>query len=692
MQFSVDWLNQYLQAPAETDRLAERLTAVGLAVEGREAVGGDTLLDIDVGTNRPDCMSYVGLAREAALALGTPLQPPSVEAPERSRPSEEAVRIRIDPTAAEACPRYVGLLIEGVKVGPSPEWLQERLRTIGSRPINNVVDVTNFVLWETGQPLHAFDRDRLKGRRIVVRFARPGETLTTLDSASRKLNEETLVIADEEDAVALAGVMGGLESEVSATTTNVLLESAHFAPTAVRRGAVRLGLHTDASHRFERGADPEVCLSAALRAAAMIQQIGGGNVYAALVVDSGKLPPTLHGELSVSRLGRFAGLEVSHGDVVRILGALGFMPEGGESEDRVRITVPSWRYYDFAQTAPDGAVWFADIADEVMRHVGFESIPAEVAAAQGPDAESAPSYRRRRRVQDRLSASGYLEAFNYAFLSESESEAFDTLLDGEPLRLANPISERYELMRRSLLPGLLESALYNLRRDAAGVQLFEVGHLFASPADGEVVEREAIGLVGGGMSALPWDGGRDVELTDVKGAIESLAAEFGVELEARPQTRRGLEPGTSGIWTLAGGSEPVGQFGRLSGHAEQVALFAAELLAGDLPAEIPVGTVRIPSRFPAVIMDLTLTHSLSVSWAELTEAIEALRPSLLADYHLKVRYRGEGVPDGAVATTISLVYQSDERSLTQDEVNEQHLGLLNELERRFGERGKEGGE
>jgi phenylalanyl-tRNA synthetase beta chain len=689
MQFSFNWLGDYLELPAEPSTLAEQLTTVGFAVEGIEVTDADTVLDVDVTTNRPDCMNYLGLAREAALALGTTVSAPAVGTPSGPEPAADAIAIAIEPGAAQACPRYVGVLIEGVTVGPSPRWLQDKLRAIGSRPINNIVDITNFVLWETGQPLHAFDRDRLGGRQIRVRFAQANETLTTLDGEARELNDATLVIADEARPVALAGIMGGLDSEVTGGTVNVLLESAHFSPGAVRGGAAHLGVHTDASHRFERGADPAACLSAAWRAATLIQENAGGDLFAPVDVRSEAALPILEGELSVARLAEFAGLAIDRSEVERILGGLSFEPQAMEDGDVVRITVPSWRYYDFAQTDPDGRVWFADLAEEVMRHVGFAAIPAAVAPAEGPDAPSAASYRRRLHLADHLSAGGYLEAFNFAFGTDAEAEAYESLVQGGSVRLANPISERYEVMRRSLIPGLLESALYNLRRGADGVQLFEVGHVFAQDADGEVSEREVLAVIGGGVSASPWDHGHVIDLLDVKGALESLGTRLGVDLRASAADRAGLVRGTSGVWRLAESAEVVGQFGLVSSHDEQVDLFAAELLAGAVPAEVPVRTVRIPSRYPGIAMDLTLTHPLSVDWATLRAAIDALRPPELADYRLKVRYRGQGVPAGAVATTISFTYQSDERSLTQDEVNARHLEVRQELERRFGVTEKE---
>ncbi|MGB5882014.1 MAG: phenylalanine--tRNA ligase beta subunit-related protein, partial [Thermoanaerobaculia bacterium] len=263
MELSFNWLSQYVDHGATVDEVAARLTAAGLAVEGMEERGGDYLLDVDVTTNRPDCMNHLGLAREVAVVFDKPLDVPDARPEELAKRTADEVTLTLEDPVG--CSRYVARLVEGVEVGPSPEWLVERLESIGQRPINNIVDITNFVLWETGQPIHAFDFDKLRGRAIVVRRAQGGELLVTLDGERRELGPEVLVIADAERAVALAGIMGGLETEVTESTKNVLIESAHFDPRVIRAGAKRLDLHTDASHRFERGADPGTCLDAATR-------------------------------------------------------------------------------------------------------------------------------------------------------------------------------------------------------------------------------------------------------------------------------------------------------------------------------------------------------------------------------------------------------------------------------------------
>ena len=686
MQFSFDWIRQYVDFDEGAEAAAKRLTAAGLAVEGQEPRGSDVILDVDVTTNRPDCMNHLGLARELAALSGRPLVQPEVELGEVQPPASASVEVEVEDSVG--CPRYVARVVRGVRVGPSPDWLVDRLVAIGQRSINNVVDITNFVLWELGQPIHAFDLDAVAGSRIVVRRAVAGEILKTLDGEQRRLDPRVLVIADAEKAVALAGIMGGLDSEVGEATTNVLIESAHFDPTRVRLGAAALGLHTDASHRFERGADPEICRLAADRVAALVAEVAGGEVLAeAVEFRNRSLRWQLEGTLDLERASRFGGVDLDGDEVERQLRALGFGLEP-VADKAWRVEVPSWRYYDMRpdpNRSPGEAqppVYEADLFEEVLRLHGFDDIPSTLPRVGGPDEGSSAGHFRREALRNHLAACGYSEVVTFAFHSSEADGRFPSLQSpAEPLRLANPLSELYNVMRRSMLPGLVEAAEFNLRRGAGSIRLFEIGHVFPG---GNAPELEALALVAGGSVGSAWDHQAELDFFDLKGTIESLAGRSGFDLRFQPVALPGFIAGTSAqIARVGDGIDIVGYLGRLEIVEAPFAVFAAELCSKYF-ADGRVMRIRQPSRFPGVETDLTLTHAVEVSWENLADEILEARIEDLVDFGLQARYAGGGVPAGAVNTTIRFLYNSPDRSLTQDEVNERHEEVRRRLTDRFG--------
>ncbi|HXU44406.1 MAG TPA: phenylalanine--tRNA ligase subunit beta, partial [Thermoanaerobaculia bacterium] len=692
------------------------LTGAGLAVERTEERGGDVLFDVEVTTNRPDAMCHFGIARELSVLLDQPLRWPEPAFPEAGSGTAEAVTVTIaDP---DLCSRYAARVVRGVRIGESPEWLRRALLSIGLRSINNVVDVTNFVLWESGQPLHALDLAKIAGGALAVRRAASGERLTTLDGVERALDPDVLVIADAERPVALGGVMGGLASEVTDSTVDLLLESACFDRRAVRLASRKLGMHTDASHRFERGTDLEFCRAAADRAAALILEVAGGEPAAGAVdVRAGSRRPR-RGRLEHAKLCAFVGAEIPSAAVGRWLAGLGFAPESSEP-GAWDVSVPSWRYFDFdpRRTPPDAAseeIYPADLYEEMLRLYGFDPVVPTLPALGGADAPKNPIVERRARIQGHLAAAGFAETIQYAFIDERDDAAFPhvgrTARPERTVPLVNPLSERYGVLRRSLLPGLVESARFNKRRGAAAVRIFEVGRVFFAADDERSLpdQPERVALLCGGRVGTPWERPAELDFFDLKGAVESLAESWGVELTFRAATLPAFEPGVSAEILAAAGGEAsvVGLIGRLAGE-EGYPLFAAELAADALlpePAEflarggaLEPGApgvldasgleVEAPSRFPGVAADLTLTHSLDVLWRDLDRSIRELAPADLVAHGLVDRYRGKGVPDGAVNTTIHFLYNADDRSLTQDEVNERQAGLTRALESRFGWKG-----
>jgi phenylalanyl-tRNA synthetase beta chain len=670
MRLLLSWLLEHLEEAPGADEIAERLTGAGFNVELREKAGADEIWDVDITTNRPDAMNHRGLAREAAAAGSGRLLALGAGVAEGSTATASLARVTVEDAAG--CPRYCARVIRGVTVGPSPAWLAARLEACGIRPINNVVDATNYVLLDVGQPLHAFELARLRGSEVVVRRARAAELLTTLDGVARVLEPSDLVIADRDRAVALAGVMGGADSEIVATTRDVLLESACFDPVRVRRTARRLGLSTEASFRFERGTDPAMARAAADQAAALIARIAGGEV-ASGALDSAPGPlPGRTITFSLARLDRFGGCAVPSGLTLRVLAALGMDPRA--DGDTVTCTVPSWRVdLELAE----------DVYEEVLRHFGYDRIPAVL-----PEVRTVPGARQgawplAERARDVLAASGLAEAVTYSFASaeaEAATSASPLASKGEAIALTNPLSARLAVMRRSLLAGVVEAAAGNLRRGAERVALGEVGRAYFA-REGRHWEEERLAVVLGGYVG-PWDAVRAVDFLDLKGLVEGILDSLGArDAGWRPATCAVLAAGQGA--EIAVGSEVIGIAGRLAEGVESLfeapsPLWVAEV---DLARAGDVGHVTFAPlpRFPAVPADLTVRHGLELEYRRLVEAIRAAAPDWLESVSPVVRYRGEGVGPGEVKTTLRLVYRHPERSLTQDEVNAAHFALMDRL-------------
>lgn len=684
MRFLLSWLRDHLQdCSAGATELAERLTAVGFNVELREPAGaqggpGDEVWDVDVTTNRPDAMNHRGLAREVAaagLGLLRPLE--EVAVAETGPPVDEAARMVVEDD--EGCPRYCARVVRGVRVGPSPPWLAARLEACGIRPINNVVDATNYVLLDLGQPLHAFDLGLLAGREVRVRAAREGEMLATLDGVERRLQAGDLVIADAQRPVALAGILGGGATEIRSETREVLLESANFHPLRVRRTAHRLGLKTEASHRFERGADPAMARTAVDVGAALIARLAGGEV-APGVLDSSPHPlPRPVVTMSLARLAAFAGCQVPAEFVTGLFTRLELapLPQG----ELITCTVPSFRVdLELAE----------DLYEEVLRHWGYDRVPAALPVTDRGPGERLGSWALTERARRALVALGAAEAITYSF-SDPELEAGTAASPlgqrGEPVAILNPLSARASLLRRSLLAGLVEVAAGNVRRGAPGVLLGEVGRAFFAHAEGVREEERAALVLAGEVGS--WENRRQADFFDLKGLVDAFLTACGVQgVTWRPATCALLAPGQGAEVVL--GEEVVGVAGRLSTELLARVEVGAPLWVAEVDLAIlgeARATVYRPApRFPAVTADLTVRHSLTLSYAELVGALMAAAPAWLEEVAPVARYQGEGVGEDEVKTTLRLIYRHGERSLTQEEVNAAHFAAMERVAAQLGVR------
>jgi phenylalanyl-tRNA synthetase beta chain len=550
----------------------------------------------------------------------------------------------------------------------------ERLAALGAGLVSSPVDATNNFLWDIGQPLHAFDLDRLaKGRdglpTIVVRRARPGEKLVTLDGVERILSPECLVIADAERAVALAGIMGGLETAISGRTTRILLESAHFDPGAVRRGARLLGMHTDASHRFERGTDPEATVEGLDRAARLIVAEGGGTIAKGVLDVRPVRRPPRSLTLRIRHLHAFLGIAIPPARCEQIFTELGFVPAAGDGD--LRVVVPSWRVDVESEV---------DLIEEAIRCEGYDRLPETLPAPHVPAAERR-AFAFEDRVRDLLVAQGLLEATTYSFVSENENRPFEAAAPGAPVVLENPLAEPFSTMRSTPVIGLLQSARHNVRRGSRDLGLFEVAHAYgrigaAGPLEERIREERRVALLFTGARCRHWsEVAREVDFFDGSGAVTALFRGLGLpEPSFEGTSLPFLAPGRAAA-ILGADSGRLGWVGVLAGS-----LAAAWDLADPVVAEVdlerlakkvppPADSVAAPPKLPGSEVDLTVTHALALPWRELESCVRAGAPAELLAVEAKGRYRGPGVPEGFVKTTLTLRFGSPSRSLAREEIN-----------------------
>ncbi len=647
----------------------------------------DTIFEIDLTPNRADCLSHLGVAREIAAATGAALRVPEAKVPDSGEPATAITSVTIEDPAR--CPRYAARLLRGVKIGPSPAWITARLEKAGLRPINNVVDVTNYVLLELGQPLHAFDLSRLDGRRIVVRLAREGETIRTLDGVERALTADDLAICDASTPIALAGVMGGEGSEVREGTEDILLESAYFDPAGIRRTSRRHGLRTEASHRFERGADPGMVARAADRAAALIAQVAGGAV-APGVIDVVPAPLTRPAiRIEPSRVNAILGIDLPPETMVDLLRRVGV--DAALAGGAITATPPSWR----SDLAID-----ADLVEEIARLHGYGRIPVTLPAAQIQVPEVPPGRRIEGVARAALTALGYHEAITYRFVSPGWGDRL-RLAPEDPRRqmipLRNPLREEQSAMRTSLVPGLLETGLQNFRRGQVDLRLFEVGKVFFHRPGGDLPdERLAVGalLAGAGEPGL-WGAGRPADFHDAKGAVEAVLERAGVE-GARfvaDGTSPFLHPGASA--RVVREKADLGEVGKL--HPELAAalelpesVHVFELDATEILRVSPdrATVLRALPRFPGSSRDLAVVVDEAIEVGRLIAEIRAvpdqgLRATLRGIEIFDV-YRGEGIEGGKKSVGLRFFYQAEDRTLTDAEVSAFQETILSRLSGTFG--------
>ncbi len=681
MKLSSHWIRDFVDLPVDNRRLAEDLTSIGIAVEGISGEGANTVFEMEIGTNRPDAMNHYGVAREAAALYALALKPietsvtkaadtsGSSGTPEAAPSRTGDFEIAIDD--AEGCSRYTAQIVREVKIKASPETIVSRLALVDQRAINNAADASNYTLWEMGHPTHAFDLDLLDGGKIIVRRARAGETLKTLDGVDRKLSPEDLIIADANNPVALAGVMGGFDTMITERTKNILIESAWFDPIAVRRTAKRHGLHTDASHRFERGADygatPIAC---ALVAQRIIESGGGeldGSAIDAIAREMDQAPVVLRAE----RVQRILGGKIETHEIVAILKRLGFelIPEPA-SQPEFSVRIPTWRL-DVEREI--------DLIEEIARLHGYNKFANTLPAFSGAVIEN-PVAAKQAKTRSSLLALGYNEAVSLTFISHEDAEAFSSSPVAE---LANPLSEEASLMRSSLVPGMLNMLAYNLNRGTENVRLFEIGDVYELASAG-TTEHTRICL-GASAPALQQDlpigavldKSKGESVSDIfrlfKGDVERILGVFEhCSLTFDLQAPEYYAAGCSARALIDG--ELVAQFGKLSAQAAaerklREDVFIAEIFADRLfNRPLRKAQYRPLPRFPGVERDFSFVFADHVTFEKILSAIQSLDLTALRSFVPVEIFRGGSVASGKYSILLRARFQSLERTLREDEV------------------------
>lgn len=692
MNISYNWLKDLIDLDLTAEETAAALTRVGLAVEGIHRHGEDWVLDIDLTSNRPDCLSHLGVARELSVSTGNPVKVEKrrggdrlPDAPFPSLLAPDVVRIQ----DADLCHRFTARIIRNVKIGPSPDWMVQRLEAIGERSINNVADITNYVMHELGQPMHSFDLDRLSDKRIVVRRAVEGEAIKTLDEIDRKLDPSMLAICDAERPVAVAGIMGGLESSITDSTVNVLLEVAYFDRASIRKTSRALGLATEASYHFERGVDIENLKNASDRATKLICELAGGE--AGEFVD---IYPTHSTAVEVtspdvaSAVKRLTGLDVPIEECLRILSALGITPQL-ETEQRSQVFIaPSWRH-DIAIEE--------DLVEEIARHAGYENIKEELPPAFGAG-EYQATEARKKLIRRTLADAGYDEAIGYSFIDTGHDDVFATVpeLAGEGghrfVMLRDSVIEGAVRMRPTLVPGLLDAVRHNLNHQRRDLRLFELGKAFSSDGEGKLPsERElfAVALTGGLIGEGRQLAARELDFYDAKGAVESALEAIGVSsatfaAEDALHLRRGQSA------SIKVGTRTVGTVGRIneeiaSNYKFKQPVYVAEI---DLQAVLeqtpePVRYTPLP-KYPSVVRDVSFVVDRGMEFGSIRSIVLRDKPEMLSSISFVDVFEGKGLGENERSLTVRFAYRSPDRTLVEQEVSDLHDAIVATLESELG--------
>jgi phenylalanyl-tRNA synthetase beta chain len=678
MKISTEWLQEYVEIHESPQKLKDDLSMIGLLVEAIEEGEDTSILEVEVTSNRPDCLSHIGIAREVAALYRRPLRLPEMQ--ETLTVESDRIPFEIEIRNPELCPRYTALVFDGVKVGESPDCMKKRLLSAGMRPLNNIVDITNYVLLEMGHPLHAFDYDKLRRGKIVVARARQGEKMHTLDEIERELDSEMLLIKDGEGPVAIAGVMGGLESEISLSTTRVLLESAYFRPASVRRTSKKLGLSTESSYRFERGADWNSTVPAIGRVCRLMEELAGARIAGSIRdVYPKKLEPVCI-QLKRESANALIGVQFEKNFIESTLRGLNFRLDetGNESWN---VICPTYR----ADMELE-----ADVIEELARFYGYQNIPTTFPRSRNIGHYS-PVYKLENTLCEILVGLGFNEAVNLSFADESDLEDFPTGSD-KRVALRNPLTEDARYMRTSLAPGLVRSVKRNFNFDRRLVRLFEIGKVYRRGPDGIPAERNMLGIIGtGGFADQNWkQPDTSFDFFHLKGTLSTLLR--GIRIHSYR-----IEPTNAPSWlnptdvaVLKIDQDQVGVLGSLSAALEEKYKLRQPVCLAEIEFETlaehafePMNFEPLP-KYPSSERDISIVVDQDLAYGKIKASITDLKISELVNITLVDVYEGKNIPSGRVSLTIRLSFQDMEKTLTVDRVQDFVDTVLSCLHKTYG--------
>jgi len=687
MLVSYEWLKEFVEIDVGPQELAERLTMAGFEVEEVQPFGEDYVLNVKITANRPDCLSILGLAREIAAIFAKPLHMPKVRVDEEGPPVEELVQISLE--ADQLCPRYGAKVIFDVEVGESPDWMKRRLEACGLRPINNVVDVTNYVLLELGHPLHAFDYDKLAQHKIIVRLAENGEKLRTLDGELRELDGKILVIADAERAVALAGIMGGEDTEVTYSTKNVLLEGAYFHPGTIRRGARALRMSTEASYRFERGADPNCVPQALDRAAQLIKELAGGKIAKGLYDAKLCEFKPWQVELRPERADLLLGFDIPRDEMEKILKSLGLGVS--KKEKKFIVEVPTFRQ-DLKREA--------DLIEELVRIYGYEKVPSTQPRLR---VESHPKPKARwvqERVRALLLGAGLCEVMNFSLIDSDEFSKFpelQKLYGPQVVPLRNPMSKQQDILRPTLIPSLLGTVARNLSRRVETVKVFEIGKVFLKDSP-KPREETLLGIALCGFDKeKSWDEReKEIDIYGLKGVLELVGERLRIGFELKEGEHPYFEKGACAELFVDGAK--IGVMGKvrediLEYYDVAKSVFIAEIDFSHIVQGAKLHpTIKPLPKFPEALRDISLVVKEEIKAGELIAEMKQVGGELVEDVRLFDLYRGKQIPPGFKSLTFSITFRASDRTLTDEEVDELAQAIVKRMETKFGAKLRGGSE